>query len=123
MKILLLALTLLITGSAWADWVLVVGNDSANIYIDPATIRKDGNFRKAWELHDLKKQHKDGTLSRRMRSEYDCKQERTRMLSFTTHSGSMSRGDTLFSHDAVDIWVDIPPDTLGETILKVVCAR
>ena len=123
MKTLLLTLTLLITGSAWAEWVRVDGNESLSIYIDSATIRKDGNFRKAWELQDLKQRHKGGELSRRMKTEYDCKQERSRILSFTTHSGSMAEGDILFSSETGGTWIDAPPKTMSETILRVVCAK
>ena len=40
----LLAPLLLVTGSAWAEWVLVAEGNTANLYIDPSTIRKDGNL-------------------------------------------------------------------------------
>jgi hypothetical protein len=122
-KTLLLTIALLVTGSAWADWVQVAGNDSASTYIDPATIRRDGNFRKVWQLQDLKQQYKDGTLSRRVRTEYDCMEERVRILFLSTHSSAMAGGDTLFSHDTADTWTNVPPNTPSEIVLKIVCAK
>ena len=123
MKTLLLTLILLITGPALAEWVRVAEDDNSSIYIDPATIRKDGNFRKAWELQDLKKRNKNGELSSRYRMEYDCKEERARILSFTTHSGSMAGGDILFSHNTAAYWVNSAPNTWSETLLTIVCAK
>lgn len=123
MKILLLTLILLATGSAWAEWVRVDETHIASMYIDPSTIRRDGNFRKVWELQDLKQRDKTGWLSSRYRIEYDCKEERGRILSFSTHSDSMAGGDTLLLDATVRTWYDVAPNTPGETLLKIVCAK
>ena len=120
---LLIAL-LFVSGSASARWVEVGENKHMSLYIDPTTIRKDGNFRKAWQIQSLKERNKDGVLSRRTRNEYDCKNERTRFLSISTHSEPMANGMILFqgSSDSTE-WDDIPPGTLAETVLKIVCAN
>lgn len=122
MKTLLLAL-LLITGSAWAEWVRVAWNDAADIYIDPATIRIDGGLRRVWEVQDLKQRGEGGKLSSRYRSEYDCKQERYKFLSLSYHSEAMASGTLLASEIGNDRWLDIPPGSLSERVLKRVCAR
>jgi len=125
MKKLLLTLLvplLLGTGSAWAEWVWVAESDTVDKYIDPSTIRKDGNLVKVWEVNALKKRHKDGELSSRVRVEYDCKQERFKFLSFSFHSGAMASGTTLKSEIGSGRWEDVPPESLGETVLKIVCA-
>ena len=122
----LLAPLLLVTGSAWAEWVWVAESDNANLYIDPSTIRKDGNLVKVWKISDLKQRHKDGELSRRVRAEYDCKEERYRVLSLSEHSGPMASGTTLFTHDYLgepDKWKQIPPESVGETVQKIVCSK
>ena len=55
MKRLVLCLLLsLVAAPAWAEWVQVSETDHAFYYIDPATIRKDGNLRKFWTIADLK---------------------------------------------------------------------
>ena len=120
----LLAPLLLVTGSAWAEWVRVGSVDGAVFYIDPASIRKDGNLVKVWKIQDLKQRDKAGELSRRNRSEYDCKEERHRFLSLSTHSGPLASGTTLYTNDfpgKPDTWKQIPPGSVVETVLKIVC--
>ena len=125
MKKLLITLlaSLLVTGSAWAEWVLISGDDTVDHYIDPATIRKDGNLVRVWEISDLKTRSTAGDLSRRIRYEYDCKQERIKLLSFSTHSGPMANGTTLLSDSSDGEWLHIPPGSIGESVLKIVCAK
>ncbi len=120
---LLIAL-LFVSGSASAQWVKVDWTNDMSVYIDPTTIRKDGNLRKVWQLQDLKERDKDGELSRRFRSEYDCKNERRRLLSFSTHSEPMANGMSLYQSTADSTqWNDIPPRSVAETVLKIVCAN
>ena len=128
MKKLLLTLlaSLLVTGAALAEWVQVSETVSIYKYIDPETIRRDGNFRKVWEINDFKQRKKNGELSARMRSDYDCKQEIYRFLSISHHSEPMSGGTTLYSVDfsrLPDDWREIPPETPSETVLRIVCAK
>ena len=125
MKKLLLTLlaSLLVTGAAWAEWVEVGETDNTYYYIDPATIRKDGNLVRVWEIQNLKQRQKDGELSRRIRSEYDCKQERAKLLSISEHSEAMASGTTLRSVIGNGQWDDMPPGTAGEIVLKIVCAK
>lgn len=123
MRIILCFLLALVAAPAWAEWVRLAGSDTAILYIDPDSIRKDGNFRKVWEIADLKQRHKDGVMSLRTRSEYDCKEERSRFLAISHHSEPMAGGETLSSGDGVGPWTAIPPDSLAETSLKRVCAK
>jgi len=124
MKTLLLALALLVTGPAWADWLLVTESNDHYEYIDATTIRRDRNLRKVWELQDLKLRHKDGEMSRRYRSEYDCKEIRFRFLSVTSFADSMGRGKVTAMETAQSPgWTDIAPNTIAETTLKFVCSR
>jgi len=113
----------MLAGSAWAEWVLYSETDTSTFYYDPATIRKDGNMRRVWELSDLRKRHKDGEISRRYRAEYDCKNERTRILSFSLHSEPMAGGEVLKNFGEDKEWGEIPPGTVINTILKIVCAK
>ncbi len=124
-KLLLTLLTaLMLTGAAWAEWEKIAENDFAEYYIDRATIRKDGNLRRMWDMFNLREQDKNGTSSIRARAEYDCKQERQRTLSISAHSEPMSKGIPLKDgmHDAL-LWIDIPPNSVAEKMLKIVCAK
>ena len=87
MRIVLIAWLILVATPAWAEWVKVSESDGLTGYVDPATIRKNGNLRRVWEIQDLKARGtKFGELSRRVLNEYDCKEERMRTLSATFHS-------------------------------------
>ena len=128
-KLLLTLLTMLmLTGSAWAEWVKVSESldDEQVGYIDPGTIRKNGNLVRVWEIHDYKSRQKKvfGELSTRFRALYDCRQERVQILSLSSHSGPMARGSTLFQTLTGDgTWLDIPPASMSEDTLKIVCAK
>lgn len=124
MRIILCFLLSLVAAPAWAEWVKVsVAEDgSLSIYIDPASIRKDGNLRKVWQINARKQRDKDGAMSVRARHEYDCKEDRFRVLAASSHSEPMAGGDVLESADDPSTWFAIPPDTLSARVLKVVCA-
>jgi hypothetical protein len=123
MKTLLIVLALLITGTASADWVFVGEGQDATYYIDPDTIRRSGNLRKVWTLYDYK-QRKLGDLSAKSRREFDCEQERYRLLSVSFHTEKMGRGAITNTESyASSSWNDIPPKTFDEHFLKAVCAR
>lgn len=123
MKKLLVICCLLAAGPASAEWVKMSENDDADVYIDATTIRKEGSLRTVWQLHDEKKRNRDGTMSSRIKWEYDCSGERVRMISATSHSGSMATGKKLYNVYKASEWRDIAPATMGQNGLKVVCAE
>ena len=125
-KTLLLSALLLVTSSAWAEW-LKVGSDTNGYtyYIDPTTIRKDGNVHKVWELHEREQPKQDGEMSRLVKFEYDCKTERRSILFASTHSEPMGKGKTIWSTSsaiAID-WREIPPGTVGWAVMNRVCPQ
>ena len=122
-KLLLASLLIFFTSSVWADWIQISNNDDVIFFMDNASIRKDGNFRKVWELQNLKKKHETGALSFRGRYEYDCKQERNRNLSISSHSYRFAGGTVLVTLDNVGAWEEIPPDSPASKYLKIVCAK
>ena len=123
MKKLFLVCLMMLAGSAWAEWVSYGETETVTFYFDPATIRKDGNMRRVWELTDLSKRGRSGEMSRRMRREYDCKQERYRYLAISGHSEPMAGGEVLVTGGEDNNWEAIAPDTVAETILNLVCAN
>ena len=122
LKILLCVITIFTSSSVLSQWVLFTEVPHAFVYLDNTSIVKDGFSRKVWELQDLKIRDKSGELSWRSRWEFDCKQERRRMLSFTTHSDQMALGKTLLKGNDFP-WVDIAPQTVARDVLIFVCAK
>ncbi len=108
---------------ARAKWMKVAEFDSANHYIDPATIRRDGQIRGVWVVIDAKQRDKDGVMSWRALAEYDCKEGRYRLFSPTGYSESMAGGKVLRSEIGSGKWTIIAPATPAETKRKLVCAK
>jgi hypothetical protein len=126
MKSLLLACMILVTCPAWAEWKLMSTDEEGNRnYIDPTTIRKNGNMRLVWRLANLAVKDKDGELSRRSRLEFDCIKERWRIISISAHSGPDASGVVLLLSTSDDTfpWNDVPPRTIVSAMLKYVCDR
>jgi len=124
MKTLLLTLVLLVTSSAWADWVPVAGNATAEVYVDLTSVRKDGNLRKVWKLMNFKQRDKFGYMSYRSRGEYDCKEERYRFLAIIAHTNAMGEGGVGYNEPfPPSPWREIAPGNSDEDILKLVCAQ
>ena len=94
-------------------------------YIDPTTIRKNGNMRLVWRLANLAVKDKDGELSRRSRLEFDCIKERWRIISISAHSDPDASGVVLLLSTSDDTfpWNDVPPRTIVSAMLKYVCDR
>jgi hypothetical protein len=122
MRIVLCSLFALVAAPAWAEWEKVDENTEGHVYIDRASIKKDGNFRKVWELIEPKQQGPKGARSMRVLKEYNCKEDRSRVLSFAAFSDPMLRGKMLESGDPVDFGIYIAPHTTGAAMLKIVCA-
>lgn len=123
MRALLGAIFLAISLPAAAEWVKIGETKDATFYIDPDTVRKNGNMRRVWLANDLKKRDEDGEMSRRSFREYDCKEEKARILSLSTHSEPMVAGKTLFLDNSPSEWGFIPPNSTSANILKFVCSK
>lgn len=110
--------------ATFAEWTAVSETNDLRVYIDFKEIRKDGNLRRVWELQNMKQRNKLGAMSSRARVEYDCKNERTRILSLSLHSESMTGGEVLFSGGAdPNGWAESPPGTPVAIIMKIVCSN
>ncbi len=128
MKRLLLGLMLLMTATvAMAEWTGVGENDDSIQYVDRATIRRNGNLVKMWDLRDFKTVQTDSGdsfLSSKAQNEYDCKEERSRILAFSWFSGQMGNGNVVYSNSETSMkWSPIGPGSIGEIKWKVACGK
>ena len=116
-------LTLLISCPVSAEWTSVANGKESTYFVENSSIRKEGNIRKTWEIENLKKPQKN-VSSLRSRVEYDCKQERYRTLSFSTHTELMAKGSIVDSGPIESpSWNDIPPGTVSYHLYQYVCSR
>ena len=131
-KRLLLGLMLLMTaGTASAEWTIVGdtgdGGDDFIQYVDRATIRRNGNFVKMWGLRDYKTVQTvadNSFLSSKQQSEYDCKEEKKRILAFTWFSAQMGSGNVVYNTSETSMkWSPIEPESAAETQWKIACGK
>jgi len=123
MKKLFLVCLMMLAGSAWAEWVMFSKDEEATHYFDPATIRKEENMGRVWQLTDMRKMRINGTMSHRARYEYDCKRERFRYLGISSHPEPMAGGKPLIVDGEDNDWFPIAPGTIAEVMLKIVCSK
>ncbi len=124
----LIALLALSSGPVYAEWVLTSGDDEAGlaVYVDPATLRRNGNLAKMWQLYDYKTVQTvagDSFLSIKRFNEYDCAEERTRMLGYTWFSGNMGNGNVVYSTTEQLPWEPAVPRTINRSLWKVACSK
>lgn len=120
----LILLLAAMSNGAWAEWIFIsesIGDDKS--YIDPQTIKRDGDFRRAWVVTDYKAKRKNGVRSFRALTEVDCKEGRLRILSYTAHSGPMATGGVMGTGKPKPQWAKITPGTLGSNLHKYVCRK
>ncbi len=98
------------------------GADGTTFYIDRDSIKKDGNLLRVWELQDLKEKGPLDEKSRRILVEYDCKNERRRVMSFSFHADQMGAGLTLKSDQTPGKWNLMVPNTTGSVVFQVATA-
>ena len=108
---------------AQAEWKYVSENPYSVEYIDLDTVVAEGDLRRIWEVGNSKNPRKDKYASLRQLKEYDCKNMRYRVLSFSTHSGELARGKVLYSNNEVGKWIYIAPETYASAALAGLCRR
>ena len=125
---LLVTFLVLSSEPVYAEWVLTSGDDTAGlaVYVDPGTIRRKGNLAKMWQLYDYKTVQTvagDSLLSMKRYNEYDCTEERTRMLAYTWFSGNMGSGKVVYSTPDEQQWEPVVPRSINRTLWKVACSK
>lgn len=127
-RLLLVTLLLLSSAPAYADWVSVSVIDQAGvtIYVDSDNIRRKGNLVKMWQLYDYKTVQTvagDSLLSFKRYNEYDCTEERTRMLAYTWYSGNMGSGHVVYSTSDEQQWEPVVPGSINRALWRVACSK
>jgi hypothetical protein len=127
-RLLLFTLLVLSAGPASAEWVPVSDGDEAGktVYVDPATIRRDSNLVKMWQFYDYKTVQTVGGvrfLSAKEQWEFDCAEERSRVLALKEFSGNMGSGTVVFTNSQVGNWIPVTPGSIGRTVWTVACRK
>ncbi len=127
-RLFLITFLLLSSGPAYAGWVQVSGGDEEGktVYVDPATIRRNSNLVKMWQLQDYKTVQTVGGirfLTAKEEWEFDCAEERSRVLALKEFSGNMGSGTVVYTNSQVGNWLPVMPGSTGKTVWKVACGK
>lgn len=127
-RLFLITLLLLSSGPAYAEWVKVSESDEAGktVYVDPATIRRNSNLVKMWQFYDYKTVQTVGGnrfLTVKEQWEFDCAEERSRVVARKEFSGNMGSGTMVFTNSQVGKWLPVIPDSIGQTVWNVACGK
>ncbi len=123
----LITFLVLSIGPAYAEWVEVGDNGAGvTVYVNPDTIRRKGDLVKMWHLFDHKTA---GTyqgkpyFSIRAQRQYDCADERSRVLAETGLSDNMGKGEVVYIITGEGKWRPVGPDTVALGLWKVACDK
>ena len=130
-RLILITLLVLSSGPAYAEWVAIGYSESLGgytVYVDLDTIRRKGDLVKMWYLLDFETIQTvagDSFLSSKSQHEYDCTEERDRILALTMFSGNMGSGKVVYSSSDKDKWewAPVQPDSISQTLWKVACNK
>ena len=135
MFIRLIALVLLIlscsVGLAQAEWKKLIDSPTfggLNVYVEPTSVRidKGSGLVKMWILYDYKsgqEGYQVRYLSMKIQRQYDCKQERSRMLAQSFFGGNMAKGDVIFTESTEGTWMPVGPGTIGQSLWELACSN
>ena len=124
MKKLLTIFLLLFSINGYCEWTVVDLDKDVNDYMDFTTIKRSSTSIRVWELLDFKNtQSLDGMYFNSIVSlrEYDCSQDRVRVLSSTYFSNKMGSGNLIKQFNQPTDWKYLLPRTLGSKKLNILC--
>lgn len=135
-----LLLTLLVLSSvpAYAEWVAVekdyLSPGLQTVYVDPDTIRREGNLVTMWQLIDFKwMQGNQGIgplgfgphrfFSTKTHKQFDCAEKRLRLLAFTEFSRRMGTGMPAKGYVDNGNWIRVEPESINHALWEVACGK
>ncbi|NWF74852.1 MAG: hypothetical protein HXY51_17700 [Nitrospirae bacterium] len=134
----LITLLALSCGTAYAEWVALEKQYQSpglrTVYIDSATIRREGNQVTLWQLIDYKSMQGNVGMgpagfgphrffSTMTQKQLDCANKRLRLLAFTEFSSHMGTGEPNDGYVDQDNWLPVEPESLNQGLWELVCDK
>ncbi|TKB64840.1 MAG: hypothetical protein E8D47_12055 [Nitrospira sp.] len=128
----LAACLLLNSLSASAEWVAVekdyLSQGLQTVYVDPDSIRREGDLVTMWQLIDFKWMQGNPRGSTRFLStmthkQFDCAEKRVRLLAFTEFSRGMGTGIPADGYVDRGNWMPVEPDSINQALWEVGCGK
>ena len=123
----LMVLLAVLSSSAAAEWVRVHNNEKLVAFADSSSIRKKGNILKVLSLFDFKTENllSDGEPYNSIirETEFNCKENLQRMISFSIHSGRMGKGKVLEIGNDPQDWKPVSRENIAVDMKDYTCGH
>jgi hypothetical protein len=134
----LITLLFLSSVPAHAEWVAVEKDyllpGLQTVYVDPDTIRREGNLVTIWQLIDFKQMQGNAGmgplgfgpnrfLSTKTHKQFDCAGKRLRLLAFTEFSRGMGTGIPANGYVDHGNWIPVEPNSINQALWDVTCGK
>jgi hypothetical protein len=113
-----------------AEWVDVgskveKGLNVYTVYVDTESIHRNGDIVTLWALFDymtIQSIVGGPWLSSKTRREYDCVEERVRLIGYMTFTGNMGSGEAVYSNSNQSAWEPMAADSIDRKLSDVACS-
>ncbi len=128
-KTIVMMLLAVLCSCATAKWVYLGKDFTSTTYFDSDSIGKTGNMMEMRNLIDFNTAQIDPAdprkryLSQKAHHEFDCKEERARILDFSWHFENMGKGEVGFSGSSPGKWEPLRHGSVVEALWKVACSK
>jgi hypothetical protein len=123
-KMILLFWLLFACSSAQAAWNLVTSNEEASVYAEISASSKSGNIVKMSDITDFKQRIAGVNYSSvKSQREYDCKDKKSRTLSYTTMSKNMAGGAVVNNSNFARQWSPVFSGGVVGALWASACAK
>ena len=127
MKKAIFLIALFFTSTSVIAYAPVARNDQGvEFFVDFSSIQKTGNTIRVWEKQNYPAPRIVGSdfyQSVRIYEEYDCKERKSRRLSWTVFSQKDLSGEVVLTNSKSSEWNFIAPDSVAGIVMNVVCKK
>lgn len=114
------------SANALADWNWAIEDQGMGmtVYIDQVSISKKGDVAQMVSLINFQTPQIRPNYrfqSQAELSEYNCKESKSRLLSFSRYSKKMGEGEMVFSDKTPANWKKVAPGSAGEVLFEFAC--
>jgi hypothetical protein len=117
---------------AYAEWAAVEKDyllpGLQTVYLDPDSIRREGNLVTMRQLIDFKWMQGSARgptrfMSTETHKQFDCAEQRLRLLAFTEFSGRMATGIPAAGYIDKGNWIPVEPESINQALWEVSCGK
>ncbi len=110
-----------------SEWVVFEATPEATIYIDPSSIRREGDLAEMWALIDYPTPQPDKTgkqvLSDKLQYQYDCSGRQLSIIATSAHAGPMATGEIINVNPDPPELTAVPTGTTAEKMWARACGN